>query len=169
MDTVKSGGLAQITAFAKALGARLEPAPDIDALAAAVQACPKDHFVAIDTAGANPFDGADMDRLARAAQAAGADPIVVLPAGGDAADCAELATAFAAAGATRLIVTRIDTARRFGGVLSAAQAGGLALMAATASPNISDGLLPINPVSLARLLLPGNARSKETAFARGTG
>ncbi len=169
MDTVKSGGMAQVTAFAEALGAHLESAPDVDALAALAKACPKDRFVVIDTAGANPFDGQDIGRLAHAAQAAGADPIAVLPAGGDAADSAEAAIAFTEAGATRLIVTKIDTARRFGGFLSAAQAGGLALMAAGTSPNISDGLLPFNPVSLARLLLPARARSGQTASARETG
>lgn len=169
MDTVKSGGVAQVTAFAEALGARLESAPDVDALAALAEAWTKDRFVVIDTIGANPFDGRDMGRLARAAQAAGADPIVVLPAGGDAADCAEAAVAFAAVGAARLIVTKIDTARRFGGFLSAAQAGGLALMAASASPNIADGLLPFDPVSLACLLLPARARFGQTASARETG
>ena len=169
MDTAKSGGLAQVTAFAEALGARLEPTPDMDALAAAVAASPPEHFVAIDTVGANPFDDDDMDRLARAARAVDAAPIVVLPAGGDAADCAETAHAFSKAGAGRLIVTRIDAARRFGGILSAAQAGGLALMAAGASPNISDPLLPFNPVSLARLLLPVRAGIEAGAFARETG
>jgi len=169
MDTVKSGGVAQVTAFAEALGARLESAPDVDALAALAEAWTKDRFVVIDTIGANPFDGRDMGRLARAAQAAGADPIAVLPAGGDAADCAEAAIAFAAVGAARLIVTKIDTARRFGGFLSAAQAGGLALMAAGASPNIADGLLPFDPVSLACLLLPARARFGQTASARETG
>jgi flagellar biosynthesis protein FlhF len=169
MDTAKSGGLAQIAAFAEALGARLEPAPDIDALATAVAACPKDRFVAIDTVGANPFDAENMGRLALAARAADADAIAILPAGGDVADCAEAAVVFAEIGARHLIVTRIDAARRFGGFLSAAQAGGLALMAAGASPRISDGLLPFNPVSLARLLLPACVRFGETAFARGNG
>ncbi len=38
MDTVKSGGMAQAAAFAEALGARLESAPDVDALAALAEA-----------------------------------------------------------------------------------------------------------------------------------
>jgi len=159
MDTVKSGGLAQVAAFAQALGVDLLQAPDSDALADAVAACPEDHFVVIDTVGANPFDAEDLDRLGLAAGAAGAEPVAVLPAGGDAADCAEAAAAFAEIGARRLVVTKIDAARRFGGLLSAAQAGGFALMAASASPHISDPLLPFNPVSLARLLLPAAADS----------
>jgi flagellar biosynthesis protein FlhF len=169
MDTVKSGGLTQITAFAQALGAELLQAPDIDALTDAVAACAEDHFVVVDTVGANPFDAADLDRLSLAAGAAGADPVAVLPAGGDPADCAEAAAAFAEIGARRLIVTKIDAARRFGGLLSAAQAGRFALMAASASPNISDPLLPFNPVSLARLLLPAAADSVQRQSFRETG
>ena len=169
MDTVKSGGLAQVTAFAQALGAELLQAPDIDALADAVAACPEDHFVVVDTVGANPFDADDLDRLNLAAGAADADPVAVLPAGGDPADCAEAAAAFAEIGARRMIVTRIDTARRFGGLLSAAQAGRFALMAASASPNISDPLLPFNPVSLARLLLPASAASVQHLSIRKAG
>jgi flagellar biosynthesis protein FlhF len=169
MDTVKSGGLAQVTAFAQALGAELLQAPDIDALADAVAACPEDHFVVVDTVGANPFDADDLDRLNLAAGAAGADPVAVLPAGGDPADCAEAAAAFAEIGARRMIVTRIDTARRFGGLLSAAQAGRFALMAASASPHISDPLLPFNPVSLARLLLPASAASVQPLSIRKAG
>jgi len=169
MDTLKSGGLAQVTAFAEALGADLLEAPDIDTLADAVAACPKDRFVVIDTIGANPFDAEDLDRLGLAAGAADADPIAVLPAGGDPADCAEAATAFAEVGARHLVVTKIDTARRFGGLLSAAQAGRFALMAASASPNISDPLLPFNPVSLARLLLPAAAELAHHHSIRKTG
>ncbi len=169
MDTAKSGGLAQISAFAEALGARLESASDVDDLANVVAACPTDHLVLIDTAGANPFDGKAMASLARAARAADAEPIAVLPAGGDSADCAEAAVAFAEIGARRLIASKVDAARRFGGLLSAAQAGRLALMAASASPNISDGLLPFNPVSLARLLLPGRAACGQPVPAREAG
>lgn len=169
MDTVKTGGLAQATAFAEALGAELLQAPDIDALGDAVAACASEHFVVIDTVGANPFDGDEMGRLALAVGAANAESVAVLPAGGDAADGAEAATAFAEAGARHLIVTKVDAARRFGGILSAAQAGALALMAASASPHISDALLPFNPLSLARLLLPPTAGSRQQVPFREAG
>lgn len=170
LDTVKSGGLAQISTFARVLEARLEPVGDIDDLAEAVRACPKEHLVVIDTVGANPFDDADMDHLGLAVAAAGAEPILVLPAGGDPADCAESAMAFSRVGARQLIATKLDVARRFGGILSAALAGGMALLAAGMSPNIGDGLHPVNPVALARLLLPGRAGAQEQAeISRETG
>jgi flagellar biosynthesis protein FlhF len=158
MDTVKTGGLAQVSTFAEALGAGLGQAPDTATLQELVRDCPKRNLVVIDTVGSNPLDTAEGKRLAEAAEAVGADPVLVLAAGGDVLEAAECAVAFAEAGARRLVATKLDTARRLGGVLSAADAGRLALTAVGVSPNIGDGLLPINPVSLARLILPGAAR-----------
>ena len=168
MDTVKSGGLAQVTQFAEALGARLHQAPDVGTLAEAIERCPREHFVVVDTIGANPFDDDEIDRLELAAEAVGAEPIVILPAGGDIEDSAEVAAAFARTGARRLMVTKIDVTRRYGGLLSAAQTGCLAFLAASASPHISDGLLPFNPVSLARLLLPAAGSPLETSVLKET-
>lgn len=169
MDTKKSGGLAQAAAFALALGLDLEQAPDSETLATRLSAGSNDRLVIIDTAGANPFDDADMKRLSTAATASGAGLLLVLPAGGDAMESAEMAIAFANIGADRIVGTRLDIARRLGGILSATQAGNLALMAVSTSPNIGDALLPINPVSLARLLLPGPAEPEELFLARETG
>jgi flagellar biosynthesis protein FlhF len=169
MDTEKSGGLAQATAFAQALGVDLEQAPDGEALAARIGGHSNDRLTIIDTAGANPFDERDMKRLSTAAKAADASLVLILPAGGDALESAEMAVAFAGIGADRLIGTRLDIARRLGGMLSATQAGNLALMAVSTSPNIGDPLLSINPVSLARLLLPGPAEQTETYLAREIG
>lgn len=154
MDSAKSGGLAQAEAFAKALEATLLQADRPEALSDAVAACSEDYFTVIDTTGANPFLEADMTRLKEAASAARAQVVLVLPAGGDAAESAETAVAFKDAGATAMIATRLDTARRFGGLLSAAAAGRLDLSAVSASPHIGDPLLPVNPVALARMFLP---------------
>ncbi len=169
MDTGKSGGLAQATAFARALGAILDQAEDSDALRAKLDGGADDQTVIIDTAGANAFADADLNRLSRAAKATGAGLVLVLPAGGDTADAAETAVAFAGIGADRMIATRLDAARRLGGILSASQAGSLALVAVGASPHIGTPLLPINPVSLARLLFPGRVASKEEILAREAG
>ncbi|MHA1599510.1 MAG: hypothetical protein ACTSW2_01690 [Alphaproteobacteria bacterium] len=169
MDTEKSGGLAQATAFALALGLDLEQAGDDEALATRVNNGSGDQLTIIDTGGANPFDNRDLSRLSTAAEAAGAGLVLVLPAGGDAMESAEMAVAFAEIGADRMIGTRLDIARRLGGISSATQAGNLALMAVSTSPNIGDVLLPINPVSLARLLLPGLAAPAENNLLRETG
>ncbi len=158
MDSAKSGGLAQAETFARALEAQLLQAETPESLADAMAACGHDHFTVIDTSGANPFDERDLARLDQAAKATRAELFVVLPAGGDAAESAEAAAAFRGLGAKAMIATRLDAARRLGGLLSAAVAGPLALIAAGASPHIGDALLPVNPVALARILLPPDTR-----------
>jgi len=168
-DTDKSGGLAQVSIFAEALGADLDQAADCEILTKQLDSGPNDRLTVIDTAGANPFDNADLERLSRLAKATAAGLVLVLPAGGDVAEAAEAAMAFAKIGADRMIGTRLDAARRLGGMLSAAQAGKLALMAVSMSPHIGDPLVPINPVLLARLLLPAAAAPAANLLARGTG
>jgi len=157
MDTVKSGGLAQAAAYAQALEIPLVQAADAAALASALAGIPEDLGAVIDTVGSNALDARDMAQAAAAVAAAQAECALVLPSGGDAAESAETAIAFADCGARRLIVTRLDLARRLAGPLSAAQAAALALSATSASPEIAAGVTSINPVALARLLLPGGA------------
>lgn len=159
MDTVKSGGLAQAAAYAQVLEIPLIQAADATDLAPALAGLPADHGAVIDTVGGNALDERDMAQLAAAIAAAAAEAALVLPCGGDAAESAETAISYAACGARRLIVTRLDLARRLAGPLSAAQAGELALSAASASPEIAAGLTSINPVALARLLLPSETET----------
>ena len=61
---------------------------------------------------------------------------------------------FCRAGAHRLLVTRLDAARRLGSVLVAADTAKLKFCDLSVTPHVAEGLTPINPVSLARLLLP---------------
>ncbi len=163
METVKAGGLAQVSTFAEALGAGLAQAPDAKTLQDLLRDCPKKNLAVIDTVGVNPLDDAERTRLSEIAEAAGADLVLVLAAGGDVLESAECAVAFSEAGAGRLIATKLDASRRLGGVLSAADGGRLALAAVGVSPSIGDGLAPINPVSLARLILPGAAEIADPA------
>ncbi|MEC9346286.1 MAG: hypothetical protein VYB54_08665 [Pseudomonadota bacterium] len=106
----------------------------------------------IDTEGVNPFDRADMRRLRDTTIINAAEPVLVLPAGGDPYEYEDIAHAFAEIGVRRLIATRLDTARRVGGLLSAA-ATGLSFAEAGASPVIADGLYPMTPTALARVVL----------------
>lgn len=106
----------------------------------------------IDTEGVNPFDAYDMARLTETIRINDAEPILVLPAGGDPFEYEDMAAAFAGLGARRMIATRLDTARRIGGLLAAAGQG-LAFGGAGASPVIADGLHELNPAALARLIL----------------
>jgi flagellar biosynthesis protein FlhF len=154
MDLGKAGGLAQVQAFAEALGAELRQARDADSLAHAVGGCADDHLVIVDTLGASPYDADALRETRDWVAAAGADGVLVLPAGGDPLESAEVAITYAEAGARQLVATKLDATRRLGGLLSAAHAAKLNLMGVGVSAAIGGGLRGLNPMQMARLVLP---------------
>ena len=105
-----------------------------------------------------------MDHLSGLVQAAGAEPVLVLAAGGDAMESADIAASFAAIGAGRLVVTRLDMARRLGSILAAADAARMRFSDVSITPQVADGLSPINPLSLARLIMPHTPQSHRTSY-----
>lgn len=106
----------------------------------------------IDSPGINPFRSADLGRLSQSLEVSGAQPVLVLDAGSGSADSADMAQTFAALGSRWLMATRLDVARRLGGMLAAAEAG-LALAEAGIGPTIGRGLGALSAAGLARLLL----------------
>jgi flagellar biosynthesis protein FlhF len=109
-------------------------------------------LVLIDSPGLNPFRSADLGRLSQSLERSGALPVLVLDAETGGADSADIAQTFAALGARWLLATKLDVARRLGGVLAAAEAG-LALAEAGIGPTIGRGLGALSAAGLARLLL----------------
>jgi flagellar biosynthesis protein FlhF len=108
--------------------------------------------VLIDAPGIDPFDPPQREQIAALAATADAAMVLVLPAGLDANEAADQAEAFAGTGARMLVATRLDMARRLGGVLSAAAAGKLVLVEAGIGPGAADGLVPMTPALLAARL-----------------
>jgi flagellar biosynthesis protein FlhF len=159
MDTVSAGAREQASAFAEAIGVPLSSAETPDQLKAIVRKIAPERLIVIDTVGANPFQDDEVNALAKAVRKVDALGVLVQPAGGDALEAAESAMVFAGAGARLFVPTRLDAARRFGGVLAAAQAAQLSLMAGGVSPSLGSGLSPLTPRGLARLLAPDWAQS----------
>jgi flagellar biosynthesis protein FlhF len=154
-DTIRAGAVEQLAAFTGILEVELRQVRGPETLAAAVNdLMGRNDLVFIDSPGLNPFSHHDMDYLRNLIGAADLEPILVLAAGGDAAEAGDIGEAFAAAGATRLIATRLDMTRRLGAVLSAADAGQLMFCEVSLNPHVATGLCAVNPVSMARMILP---------------
>jgi flagellar biosynthesis protein FlhF len=156
-DTARAGGLAQLADLLRPLQIQpmgLEPR-------AFTPGPEPGGPILVDSQGVNPFQTQEMMRLAELAAAMRAEILLVLPAGLSAGEAADVAGNFAAIGCRRMVVSRLDTARRLGGVLAAAKAGP-ALCAAGIGPVIGSGLKPLSAIGLARLLMsksePGEAR-----------
>ena len=81
------------------------------------------------------------------------ESIMVLPAGGDASETIDIVEAFADLSIKRLLITRADTARRFGSIIAAAAAHKLAFCHIGTSASIVNSLEPMSGGVLAQLLL----------------
>lgn len=159
-DAVRAGATQQLAAFARLMNVALLEAHGVHALRQAVAARGRDEIVVIDSAGVNPFDAAEMCELAALSDAAAAEPVLVLGAGGDALDSAETARAFAAIGADRLFATKLDAARRLGGLLAAAEAAPLKFCNASLSASVAEAPQLLSAAALARLLVSPSARQR---------
>lgn len=151
-DDRRAGAVEQLGAFTKLLGLKLVAIGDAVALQRALANRPGDVPVLIDAPGLDPFDPAQHDELNALAEVADGTTALVLAAGLDPAEAADIAGAHAAAQATLLIVTKLDLARRLGGVLAAAGAG-LAMTEAGIGPGVADGLAPLTAAFLGQRLM----------------
>jgi flagellar biosynthesis protein FlhF len=161
-DAQRAGAAEQIAAFTRVLGVTLAMAGSGGQLAAALARRAPGQPMLLDTAGCDPFDPAQAEQLLALLRVTEAAPVLVLPAGLDAEEAAETARAFAALGAGHFLPTRLDGARRLGGVLAAAFAGPLVLTEAGTGPGAADGLTPLTPAWLAERL-HGPARLAQEA------
>lgn len=159
-DTVRAGGIEQLQSFTNLLRIDLQKAAnpqDLRNILANLRGCDQ---VLIDTAGINPFEKEDVKILARLIGAAEIQPFVVMPGGIDAEESGEMARVFSTIGVHTMIPTRIDMARRVGGLLSAAHQGGLSFADASNTPKVADGLVSLSPKNMAKLLMPSAFREQ---------
>mgnify|MGYP002414117737 FL=1 len=157
-DTIRAGGVEQLESFTQVLGLDLIAAETAGALADGIEAMrSQSDIILIDSAGFNPFDMKDVSELVVMIKAIGGlnavDTVLVLPAGVDAAEAADIASVYQKLGIKRLIMTRLDCARRLGGVIAACLTGPFQLLALSQSARVSDGVAPITPAEFADILL----------------
>lgn len=170
-DTVRAGGVEQLQSFTNLLNIDLQKATSPQDLHHILGDMRNLDQVLIDSPGINPFDTDDIRTLAKLLNTDLVDPLMVIPAGIDSEESGEMARAFATLGVHTLIPTRVDIARRLGGILAAAHSGSLAFADASNTPKVADGLFSLTPKSLAKLLMPGAYRNaaKTPAQSRRTG
>jgi flagellar biosynthesis protein FlhF len=167
-DIGKAGAIDQLAVYAKAIGITAYQAKTATAMKRAVGAAPEGALILIDSAGTNPLRAEDLATLADMAGAAKAEPVLVLGAGGDVSESAEQGQLFAEIGCERMIAAKIDAARRFGGLLAAAENGKLSFAGCGISPEIATGFEFDGADALARLLMPQDmARAPKAAQNAG--
>jgi flagellar biosynthesis GTPase FlhF len=131
---------AQLEEHLEILGLPLVAAPDAKSLNS-ILAKTKDRTIVIDSGAVSPETVPSTQRM------------LVLSAESSIEDATAAANAAAAAGTRRMIVTRLDTSHYLGAVLTAADVGKLALVAASITPHFAFGLRALSPENLARRLM----------------
>jgi flagellar biosynthesis protein FlhF len=143
-DGDRPGGMAQLADPMSILGI------DTERLDAAAETMPPTGSLRgallVDTGGTDAAAG--FESLGRLALTLAVEPVLVLPATIDADEAGKFAQAARAIGATRLLITRLDMARRLGGPLAAAAAG-LAITGGSVTPHFAYGLKSLGPGALA--------------------
>jgi flagellar biosynthesis protein FlhF len=147
-DIDRPGGVEQLAEFLAVLGIDPEridlTVPDVS--------MPATGPLLIDTAGLDAADTEGFAAMGRLAAATGAEPVLVIPAILDAAEARLFARSALAIGARRVIVTRLDIARRLGALLAAADAG-LAIAGGSITQHFAFGLKPLSATVLTNHIL----------------
>ena len=159
-DGKRAGATEQLAAFTRLLGVPLLVASQPISLARALAQRRDGAPVLIDTAGCDPWRVEQIEELRHLTHASGAHVTLVLPAGLDPGEAGDLAALHKEAGASTLIATRLDLARRMGGIIAAAAAG-LMLAEAGTGCSAADGLVPMTPSFLAARLAPPASKSHD--------
>jgi flagellar biosynthesis protein FlhF len=161
-DVAGAGAVARLNAFAEHLDATIVTADSAFALASLTgDAVAQGTLAIIDTAGFDPRQPKIAAVYAALAKIESVEPVGVLSALTDAEEIAEIASALAHIGVTRLIVTAVDLARRAGALAAAAMTEGVGLAHITRSPFVAGGLETLTPLALSRLLAESEQESAQ--------
>ena len=90
------------------------------------------------------------------------DLVLVMPAGSDVEESSEVARAFSLLGSRWIIPSRVDIARRVGGILTAAFDADLSFGALADDPSVAEGLRDASADALSRLIIPQQEPSRKT-------
>lgn len=146
------GDFEKLAAIMKPFSIPVIQAGTADLLVDAVSQRRRGQPLLVDLPGVCVYSSVSMARMMGMVESIGAELSLVLPAGMDSEESADIGAAFAQAGATTMIATRMDQAGRVGGIVTAA-ACGLTLTYAGCSSAVVGGLATLNAPILAKRLL----------------
>jgi flagellar biosynthesis protein FlhF len=168
-DDARAGAVEQLAAFTRLLGLTLVAAGRPDGIERALGRRGQDTPVLIDLPGLDLAEPSQAETLATLIKAARGRLALVLPTGLDPDEAADLAMQHGPFGARHLVPTRLEEGRRLGGILAAAEAGGLALAEGGSGTGVVGGLLAVTPELLAaRLSRSGRRQQPRTAASAST-
>ncbi len=152
-DTKRAGGIDQLAAFTDILKLPLHISHDPFEFDQILRSLPVNHTVLIDSSGFNAYDAVQKNTLQILASTPGIEAVFTLHAGLDAEESAHIARECASLAPKRVVITHLDTARRYGSLLASADLAGLAIAGYASSARVVDPLTPLTAETLAAKLL----------------
>lgn len=152
-DTKRAGGVEHLQAFTDILGLQLKVADSRGELRQLLQESAEDERILVDSAGTNPYDTKELKELSEFLGLGNVEPVLVMPASGDAEEAAHYARAFSFSKAKRLLVSRVDISRRYGSILSAASAGEYAFSNSSSTAKVMGEYRAVDADYLSTLLM----------------
>lgn len=153
IDNKRAGGVEQLQAFTEIMGLEVMVASSRSELRQSLKELLPGKPLIIDSFGTNPYSFDELKELTDYANLNGIEPLLTLAAGMDAQEAADVVRAFAFLGVERLLITRVDSTRRLGAMLAAADAGNLAFAHMTVSGQVAGGFKALGAGRLAHLLI----------------
>jgi flagellar biosynthesis protein FlhF len=159
VSTDPRGEATQLAEHLEVLDLPLAVAPDAASLRSTV-ATADGRMVIVDGGGCSPAEPSGAKHIGALIDAARAQGMLVLPADTEPDAAGALARAAGGLDTHRMIATKFDAARYLGSALLAADAGGLALVAASVTPHFAFGVRGLTPENLARRLMSSAMRAE---------
>lgn len=151
LDAEKAGALAQLSSFTEALSIPFMKAECKKELHDIVN---NHHgLVLVDTTGLNPYDNGQIAFAKEMLSTIKCKIMLVLPTGLDLEEAKDMMTIFHTLNPSCLLFTKIDMAKRLGGMIGLSIYSKLPLACYGNSPRISSPLVPFTANNLSRLLL----------------
>lgn len=152
-DNERMGAADNLQNLSAILKCGFHTAEDRSALKPLIKQYQGQAWVLIDSAGVNVYEFQQLKALGEIATLQGVEPILTCPAGMDHQEAQEMAAALDFLNIERMIVTKVDAARRYGSVFSAIATGGFALANISSSARPAESCTPASSAALARLIL----------------
>jgi flagellar biosynthesis protein FlhF len=152
-DTERFGGTEALSGLADILKAPFKIAQDRAELKAYVKQYLGKAWILIDSFGVNIYEFTELKALGEFASLQDVEPILVCPAGIDAAESQEMASVFSFLPIGRMLITRADATRHFSNIFAALSHARYTLTNVSSSSRPADPCEPLTPILLAKLML----------------
>ncbi|MBN8543140.1 MAG: hypothetical protein J0M34_02640 [Alphaproteobacteria bacterium] len=152
-DIERFGGTDGLSGLAEILKVPFVVAHDRAELKAIIKQYLGKAWVLVDSFGVNIYAFDELKALGELASLQDIEPVMVCPAGIDAAESQEMASVFSFLPIERMLITRADTTRHLSSVFSALAHTRYTLTHISTSARPADACIPLTPTLLAQLML----------------